>query len=70
MERDIPSKLLDATVLSCVPYTYVGISADRMSDLEKGEEIYMSYGPHPNDFLLIECELSTLLDCFKLSDMN
>jgi hypothetical protein len=22
---------------------------------EKGEEIYMSYGPHPNDFLFVEC---------------
>jgi hypothetical protein len=24
---------------------------------EKGEEIYMSYGTHPNDLLLIECRL-------------
>lgn len=25
--------------------------------VEKGEEIYMSYGPHPNDFLFVECAL-------------
>ena len=27
--------------------------------LEKGEEIYMSYGPHPNDFLFVECAYTT-----------
>jgi hypothetical protein len=26
------------------------------SDTDEGEEIYMSYGPHPNDFLLTECK--------------
>lgn len=25
---------------------------------EKGEELFMSYGSHPNDFLLVECESS------------
>lgn len=25
-------------------------------DYEKGDEVYMSYGSHPNDFLLAECE--------------
>lgn len=24
--------------------------------VEKGEEVYMSYGSHPNDFLFAECE--------------
>ncbi|OKL63442.1 hypothetical protein UA08_01982 [Talaromyces atroroseus] len=28
--------------------------------VEKGEEVYMSYGPHPNDFLFIECILAIL----------
>lgn len=30
------------------------------SGLEKGEEVYMSYGSHSNDFLFIECELNTV----------
>lgn len=27
-------------------------------NVEPGEEIFMSYGPHPNDFLFTECEAS------------
>jgi hypothetical protein len=30
---------------------------------EKGEELFMSYGSHPNDFLLVECE-HRCLPCF------
>lgn len=29
-------------------------------DYEEGDEVYMSYGGHPNDFLLAECETTTL----------
>lgn len=25
-------------------------------DYERGDEVYMSYGSHPNDFLLAECK--------------
>ena len=39
-----------------------GKQSDSMRGLEQGEEIYMSYGPHPNDFLLIECKLLRLLE--------
>lgn len=28
-------------------------------DYEEGEEVFMSYGKHPNDFLLTECEANT-----------
>lgn len=24
--------------------------------VEKGEEVHISYGSHPSDFLLVECE--------------
>jgi hypothetical protein len=59
MGRNIPSRPLDAMVIF-LPRG-LGKVSDCTAYLEKGEEIYMSYGPHPNDFLLIECKLSNLL---------
>ena len=30
--------------------------ADRVISAEKGEEICITYGPHPNDYLMVECK--------------
>lgn len=33
-----------------------GYTLRATEDYEEGDEVYMSYGGHPNDFLLAECE--------------
>ena len=34
----------------------LGPSSDRVVSAEKGEEVYITYGPHPNDYLMVECK--------------
>lgn len=36
-----------------------GYTLRATEDYKKGDEVYMSYGGHPNDFLLAECEAPT-----------
>lgn len=38
----------------------VSIPSLTMWVTEKGEEIYMSYGSHSNDFLLVECQFPSV----------
>jgi len=39
-------------VLSPIIYLF----RSKLTKPVEGEEVYMSYGPHPNDFLLAECK--------------
>lgn len=34
-----------------------GYTLTATENYQKGEEVYMSYGCHPNDFLMAECEI-------------
>jgi hypothetical protein len=53
MARHTPLGRRDVMVRACIMRT----CGRNVSDgyLEKGEEVYLSYGPYPNDFLLVEC---------------
>lgn len=37
--------------------SYLRRSGSKLTRADEGEEVYMSYGPHPNDFLFAECKL-------------
>jgi hypothetical protein len=60
-EIDIYSELVGIMVRnkSHYPPIYKPAERPRLTIIDKqtvkGEEIYMSYGPHSNDFLLVEC---------------
>lgn len=52
MARNMNFELRTIAVLgpaTCLP-------ALRLTRPDEGEEVYMSYGPHPNDFLFAECK--------------
>lgn len=44
-----PSRAMVSTYLHPLPFKI-------LTSIDEGEEVYMSYGPHPNDFLLAECK--------------
>ena len=55
----------DITQQCDVKFDESGYTLRATEDYKKGEEVYMSYGSHPNDFLLAECESSICQRCWS-----